>query len=168
MLLALLLAAPGQYRSAHRELDKLARQQSIEGDLLALVRNHSINLRCGPVGVPNHAPVPLLALYLEDEPGQHPQPRGGHIEWGTMSIPRASRVERDYVLDPHDPHRAQSVPPGFSEVRAEPLVADLPALLLNHQSSMDRAPLVENPSIRRLSPLTTPVRELPLRLPVIA
>jgi len=33
---------------------------------------------------------------------------------------------------------------------------------------MDRAPRVETVGIRRLSPLGTPVRELPLRLPVIA
>jgi hypothetical protein len=33
---------------------------------------------------------------------------------------------------------------------------------------MDRAPLVEILSARRLSPPKTPVRELPLRLPVIA
>jgi hypothetical protein len=33
---------------------------------------------------------------------------------------------------------------------------------------MDRAPLVEIHGTRRGSPLATPVRELPLRLPVIA
>jgi hypothetical protein len=33
---------------------------------------------------------------------------------------------------------------------------------------MDRAPLVEISSIRRLPPSTAPVRELPLRLSVIA
>ena len=29
---------------------------------------HAITTRCGPVGVPNHAPIPLLALYLRTSP----------------------------------------------------------------------------------------------------
>ena len=32
--------------------------------------------RCGPVGVPNHAPVPLLALYLKTSPREHRQRPG--------------------------------------------------------------------------------------------
>ena len=36
----------------------------ITDDLVALVDRHAITRRCGPVGVPNHRPVPLLALRL--------------------------------------------------------------------------------------------------------
>ena len=32
--------------------------------------------------------------------------------------PASQEVERDYVLDPHDPHVAVSVPPGFTESSA--------------------------------------------------
>lgn len=112
--LALLAYAPAQYRSAHRELDKLARQQSIEGDLLALVDDHMINLRCGPVGVPNHAPVPLLALYLRTSPANVISAESGAIARGVYVDPASKEIERDYVLDARDPHVTVSVPSGFT------------------------------------------------------
>ena len=115
VILALLAYTPADYHSAHRELDKLARQQSIEGDLLALVYDHAINLRCGPVGVPNHAPIPLLALYLETSPKNVVSLQVGHISSGVYVDPASKEVEDDYVLDPHDPHQQVTVPPGFTE-----------------------------------------------------
>ncbi|MGA8365138.1 MAG: hypothetical protein WB709_11550 [Solirubrobacteraceae bacterium] len=113
--LALVAYAPSQYRSAHNQLQALARQQHIEGDLLALVHNHAIGLRCGPVGVPNHAPIPLLALYLKTSPKNVISAQVNQISYGTYVDPASVQVERDYVLDPHDPHLAVSVPPGFTE-----------------------------------------------------
>jgi len=118
VIVALLAYAPAQYRSAHRELDQLARQQSIQNDLLALVDDHSITLRCGPVGVPNHAPIPLLALYLETSPRNIVSPEAGHIASGVYVDPASKEVEEDYVLDPHDPHLPVTVPPGFTEAHA--------------------------------------------------
>jgi len=119
LVLVLLLAfAPSNYREAHRELDKLSRQQSIQGELLALVDNHSITLRCGPVGVPNHAPIPLLALYLKTSPANVVSLQVGHISSGVYVDPASTEVEDDYVLDPHDPHEAVTVPPGFTEAHA--------------------------------------------------
>ena len=118
VLLALAAYVPAQYRSAEHELNKLARQQSIEGDLLALVDEHSITLRCGPVGVPNHAPIPLLALYLKTSPENIRNAQLGGISSGTYLDPASREVEVDYVLDPHDPHQPVSVPPGFREIRA--------------------------------------------------
>jgi len=115
VLVALLAYMPAQYRSAHRELDKLAHQHSYEGALLALVDDHAINLRCGPVGVPNHAPIPLLALYLKTSPRNIVSPEAGHIHSGVYVDPASREVEQDYLLDPHDPHEAVSVPPGFRE-----------------------------------------------------
>jgi hypothetical protein len=115
VVIALLAYAPAQYRSADRELDKLARQQSIEDDLLALVSNHAITLRCGPVGVPNHAPIPLLALYLKTSPVNIRSAQTGYITSGTYVDPASREVETDYVLDPRDPHQPVTVPPGFSE-----------------------------------------------------
>jgi hypothetical protein len=116
VLVALLAYAPSQYRSAHRELDKLARQQSIESDLLALVENRSVTLRCGPVGVPNHAPVPLLALYLNTSPENIVSAQVKPISSGEYVDPASKQVEEDYVLDRNDPHLAVNVPPGFTEV----------------------------------------------------
>ncbi len=115
VLVALVAYAPAQYRSAHRQLDALAAQQRIEGDLLALVHNHAIGLRCGPVGVPNHAPIPLLALYLKTSPANVISAQLNQISYGTYVDPASVEVERDYVLDPHDPHLAVTVPPGFTE-----------------------------------------------------
>jgi hypothetical protein len=115
VLLALIAYIPSQYRSADRQFGELARQQSIEGDLVALVRNHAIDLRCGPVGVPNHAPVPLLALYLKTSPRSVVSLQTGHIATGIYVDPASKEVEDDYVLDKLDPHQAVSVPPGFIE-----------------------------------------------------
>jgi hypothetical protein len=114
VLIALIAYVPSQYRSAHDQLDKLAHQHSVENDLLALVDDHAINLRCGPVGVPNHAPIPLLALYLKTSPRNIVSAEAGHIHSGIYVDPASREVEEDYVLDPRDPHEAVSVPPGFS------------------------------------------------------
>jgi hypothetical protein len=115
VLAALVVYAPSQYRSAHRQLDALAAQQRIEDDLVALVHSHAIKLRCGPVGVPNHAPIPLLALYLRTSPANVISAQVTQISYGTYADPASVEVERDYVLDPHDPHLAVTVPPGFTE-----------------------------------------------------
>ncbi len=115
VLVALIAYIPSQYHAAHRALSELANQHRIEGDLLALVDDHAINLRCGPVGVPNHAPVPLLALYLETSPRNIVSPEAGHITSGTYVDPASREVEVDYVLDARDPVEPVSVPPGFSE-----------------------------------------------------
>ncbi len=115
VLAALVAYAPSQYRSAHRELNALARQHRIEGDLVALVRDGSIGLACGPVEVPNHAPIPLLSLYLRTSPVNVISAQVHQISYGTYVDPASIEVERDYVLDPGDPHLAVSVPPGFTE-----------------------------------------------------
>jgi hypothetical protein len=117
LIAALIVSAPGQVRAAHRELDKLARQESIQGDLLALIDDHAINLRCGPVGVPNHAPIPLLALYLETSPRNVINGQSAQISRGVYLDPASRGVEESYVLDPHDPHVPVSVPRAFREVR---------------------------------------------------
>jgi hypothetical protein len=118
VLLALLASVPSQYHSAHRELTKLARQQSIQNDLLRLVEDGSITRRCEPVGVPNHAPIPLLALYLKTSPREIVSAEASPITHGTYVDPASKEIEDDYVLDPHDPHLPVTVPPGFTEVQA--------------------------------------------------
>ena len=118
VLLALLVSIPSQYHTIHRELGKLARQESIQNDLLALIEDGAITRRCEPVGVPNHAPIPLLALYLETSPRKIVSAEASPITHGTYVDPASREVEEDYVLDPHDPHLAVNVPPGFVEAHA--------------------------------------------------
>jgi hypothetical protein len=113
--LALLAYVPAQYRSANREFGKLASQERVEGDLVALVQDGAVNLRCGPVGVPNHAPIPLLALYLKASPERIQSAQSGGISSGVYVDPASIEVERDYKLDKRDPHEAVLVPPGFAE-----------------------------------------------------
>lgn len=114
--IALLAFLPSQLHSAHRELANLERQQTIQDDLVKLVRNRTIGLGCGPVGVPNHAPVPLLALYLDAAPGNVVSAEAKPIDKGTYVQAASVQVERAWVLDPRDPHHAATIPPGFTAV----------------------------------------------------
>jgi len=114
--LGLLAYAPASVGSAHRELDKLARQHDIEDELVALVKGRAITLACGPVGVPNHAPVPLLALYLKTSPRNVVSPEAGQIRRGSY-VAASPEAAADYVLDKHDPHAPARVPAGFAAVR---------------------------------------------------
>jgi hypothetical protein len=118
VLVVLVAYIPSQYRSAHRELGKLTHMHVIEDELVALVRSHAINLRCGSIGVPNHAPVPLLSLYLETSPRNIIAPEAGHIASGIYVDPASKEVEEDYVLDSRDPVEPVSVPPEFVESTA--------------------------------------------------
>jgi hypothetical protein len=115
ILLALAAYVPSQYRAAEREMDKLARQQSIQADLRALVASRAVNLRCGPVGVPTHAAIPLLALYLKSDPARVISAQQATISAGEYLLPASKQVEESYVLDPHDRYRPTHVPPGFRE-----------------------------------------------------
>jgi hypothetical protein len=109
----LIATAPSQIRTAHHELRKLAAQERIEGDLEKLASG-TINLRCGPVGVSNHAPVPLLAVYLRASPARIVSAEAGHIDRGVYVDPASTWVEKEYILDNHDPHETVTVPPGFT------------------------------------------------------
>ena len=102
LLIALAAWVPSQYKSAHHELANLERQQHIEHDLVALVHNRAITLRCGPVGVPNHAPVPLLALYLKTSPVNVINGQVARLTHGVYVDPASKAVEERYVLDPRD------------------------------------------------------------------
>jgi hypothetical protein len=123
VLVGLIATLPGQVRSADHELDNLARQESIQDDLLALVKSKAIAIKCGPVGVPNHAPIPLLALYLKARPGlvlsaEAESAEARQQKAGTYIDPASIEVEKEYVLDPHDPHASVSIPPGFLEAHS--------------------------------------------------
>jgi hypothetical protein len=118
VLVALVAYIPTQSRAVHKELTKLARQETFQNDLVALVEDGSITRRCEPVGVPNHAPIPLLALYLGTSPREIVSAEASPITHGSYVDPASKEVEDDYVLDPHDPHLPVEVPPGFIEAHA--------------------------------------------------
>ncbi len=116
---ALVAYTPATVKSAHRQLDELSAQHGIEDELLTLVKQDAVTLLCGPVGVPNHAPIPLLALYLKTSPARIVSPEAGQISHGVY-LAASPRALRDYVLDRHDPHSAGRPPAGFVETRADP------------------------------------------------
>jgi hypothetical protein len=113
--LALLAYGPSDYREVNDHFTQLARQERIENDLTALVGRSAINLRCGPVGVANHAPIPLLSLYLKASPERIRSAEFGAISAGVYVDPASREVERDYQVDKRDPHGRVSVPAGFVE-----------------------------------------------------
>ncbi len=117
VLVALLATAPSQYRTNHKELRALARQQQIQNNLVALVHDGSIAARCAPVGVPNHAPIPLLALWLDSSPAAIVSAQARTIAHGTYVEPATAEVSRDYILDPSEHARIAHVPPGFAQTR---------------------------------------------------
>jgi hypothetical protein len=114
VLAGLVAFIPSQVHRLNRTFDALGRQQRIQRDLVALVDDGSIGLRCAPVAVPNHRPVPLLALRLRVQPGRIIDAQVTPVVRGTFIEPASAAVAHDYILDPHDPHPlTASVPPGF-------------------------------------------------------
>ena len=106
MLGALLAFTPSQVHRIDRLGAALSRQEAIQGKLGELVREQPAQ----PVAVPNRRPIPLLALWLELDPGalvdaqeDGVPPRGSYL------APATARVARDYILDRRD--RDRRVPP---------------------------------------------------------
>ncbi len=96
--------------------DALARQDSIQKDLRALVERPPGLIRrdCLPVTVPNHRPVPLLSLWLDVPPAtvvnaQERRPAGG--TWVTAANPS---VSDNYILDPGLGSLVVPPPAGFT------------------------------------------------------
>ncbi len=112
-VVALAASLPSQYRTNHHELDALGQQQRIQNELTALVRAGAITTRCEPIGVTNHAPVPLLALWLETPPSNIANLQMGTIAYGTFVDPANAEVQKHYILDLNDPHEPVAVPEGF-------------------------------------------------------
>ena len=133
--LALIAYAPAQYRSAHTELTKLARENTIEEDLLTLVASHAINLRCGPVGVPNHAPIPLLALYLKTSPANILSAQVGPHPLRRLRGPGQRGGRKGLRARPARPASAGQRAARVHRVGRQQLVADLHALRARRVSS---------------------------------
>ena len=120
--LAMIAFVPSQVRDLRSQLRTLATQQAVADDLSRLVGQGLISTRCLPVGVPNHAPVPLLALELTTSPANvlsgdsEALGAGGTITRGTYVQP-ADQQAMDYILDRNDPAtlaRHRPVPADFT------------------------------------------------------
>jgi hypothetical protein len=119
LVVVALLAAygPSQIHRLQKTSRALALQQRIRDDLGDLVSQGVISPRCGSVAVPNHRAVPLLAARLEIPPARVVSAQLRRPTTGTYLAPANAEVERNFLLDPHDPGRfTASAPRGFSEV----------------------------------------------------
>jgi hypothetical protein len=99
----------------------LERQDTIQEDLAALVRTPPGAIRpdCAPVVVPNHRPVPLLALWLDTAPRAIVSAQERRPRRGTWVTPATPAVARAYILDPRDlDKRIVPPPPGFARTGA--------------------------------------------------
>jgi hypothetical protein len=117
-VVALLASIPSQYRTDRHQLGELGAQQRIQNELLSLVRAGAITTTCEPIGVPNHAPIPLLALWLETPPGEFANLQVQTLARGTFVGPANKEVQERYILDLNDPHRPVGVPAGFTQTHA--------------------------------------------------
>jgi hypothetical protein len=107
---AILAFVPSQFHRLRDTRRALAIQQTIEHDLKTIVRRAP----CRPISVPNHRPVPLVALVLDIGPRSVLDATLTTPARGTFLDPASARVSKNFILDPHDPHPlVPRVPPGF-------------------------------------------------------
>jgi hypothetical protein len=99
-LVGLVAFIPAQINRIGDLRDALRIQDGIQDDL------HALRLPCTPVTVPNHRPVPLLALWLDVNPRRIAVAQERRPRTGTYVVPSSRRVAKQYILDPRDvnPH----------------------------------------------------------------
>jgi hypothetical protein len=114
-LAAIIAFVPAQTDRIANLRDALRIQDGIQDDLHDLTPQFA----CTPATVPNHRPVPLLALWLDVEPDriavaqQAPPPTGVYV------VPSSAHVAREYILDPRDVDpRIPPPAPGFQPAGA--------------------------------------------------
>jgi hypothetical protein len=97
----------------------LAIQTEIRDDLRDMASEPPLENGCQPLAVPNHRPVPLLALWLDRAPEDILSAQLTRIDHGQYLDPATERVLRNFTLDKRDPKRLTAqVPPGFERVAA--------------------------------------------------
>jgi hypothetical protein len=114
-LVGLVAFIPPQVDRIANLRDALRIQDGIQDDLHALTPRFP----CLPATVPNHRPVPLLALWLDVDPNRVVVAQEHRPTAGTYVVPSSPRVAREYVLDPRDVDpRIPPPPSGFQRVGA--------------------------------------------------
>lgn len=117
VLLALVAFTPRQVDRIDALHAAIRTQREIRDDLQALADTPAMRSSCGPIAVPNHRPVPLLALWLGRRPGEIVSAQLSRPRLGLYVDPASARVERNFTLDRNDPKRlTAAVPPGFRPV----------------------------------------------------
>ena len=128
MVAAIVLLVAFFGSTATHQLDKLDSLRDgiqvrgrIQDDLRDLTRDQptaSLLSRCGPIYVPNHRPVPVLAYYLDRDPRVVVSAQLQRPARGVFVAPASAVVRDKFVLDPHDPKKFP-VPmrlPGFARI----------------------------------------------------
>jgi hypothetical protein len=112
VLAAFVAFTPAQADRISDLRSSMGTQDEILADLHALTDDFS----CEPVAVPNHRPVPHIALWTGIPPGQIVSAQLEQPTRGLYVDPASERVLRNFTLDPNDPKRLTAdVPPGFEE-----------------------------------------------------
>lgn len=112
-LIALLVFVPDQIGRIDRLGNALARQEAIQGKLGEIAVETDTS---GPLAVPNRRPIPLLALWLERDPGTIVDAQeDGLPPAGSYLVPATAQVARDYILDRRD--RDRHIPPPTPQYR---------------------------------------------------
>jgi hypothetical protein len=118
-LLGLVAFAPAQAKRIEDLHGAMAIQRGILADLHDLTRTPSFEAGCRPIAVPNHRPVPHLALWTGIPPAVIVSAQLERPSHGLYVDPASRRVERNFTLDPKDPRTlTAAVPPGFARVAA--------------------------------------------------
>lgn len=87
-------------------------QDGVQDDLQAFVRAGDFVEPCDTVTVPNHRPIPLLALWLDAPPSAiHSALDGPVPALGTYLQPATPAIAKAYVLDPRDARQVLPPPP---------------------------------------------------------
>jgi hypothetical protein len=106
-LVALVAFVPAQTRRIGDLRDALRIQDHIQDDLHALTPRFA----CTPATVPNHRPVPLLALWLDVDPRRIGVAQEARPRTGVYVVPSSAHVAREYILDPRDVNPRIPAPP---------------------------------------------------------
>jgi hypothetical protein len=118
-LLGFAALAPAQARRIEDLHGAMAVQRDILADLHDITQTPAFKRGCRPVAVPNHRPVPHVALWTGIPPAAIVSAQLERPGRGLYIDPANRRVERNFTLDPHDPRRlTATVPPGFERVAA--------------------------------------------------
>jgi hypothetical protein len=114
-LVVLIAFIPAQTNRIGDLRDALRIQDGIQDDL------HTVadKLPCLPATVPNHRPVPLLALWLDVDAKRIAVAQEHRPTTGTYVVPASPHVARQYILDPRDVNpRVPPPPAGFERTAA--------------------------------------------------
>jgi hypothetical protein len=115
-LVVLVVFIPDQVRRIEQLGDALSTQGAIQRRLADVVRS---GLPCDPLAVPNRRPIPLLALWLQRDPGTIVDAQSAVPARGTYIVPHTPAVARDYILDRRDrDRRVAPPPPAFRATRS--------------------------------------------------